>query len=135
MTSNTLRGGKNQYSSSVRCGNWFEQKLEPREQKYDADTRFLLPAPNAKGWTTTAMEYNGGKPDFKPASTMSTDDFVSYQDVPEQVRFSSSYGTAFVACSEQVPPFKLATKDPAMVTESRKSWTGGEPWQFDRTTV
>merc|ERR1719408_1181260 len=95
MTSNTLRGGKNQYSSAVRCGNWFEQKLEPRV----------------------------------------IEDFVSYQDIKPEVRFSSSYGTAFVACSEQIPPFKGPEQDPKMVTEYRKTWTNGEPWQFERTIV
>merc|ERR1711964_791383 len=133
MTSNTLRGGKNVYTSAVLCGNWFEQKFEPVEMSRAKENEHQLPAPNARGWTSTMGEMAGdAAPGFAPKITNATGEIYSYQDVPSDVRFSTAYKRDYVSCNEQVPPFKAPSMPEDKVKAYRDMWTGGEPWQFNR---
>jgi len=133
MASNSLRGGKNIYGSGSLMSNWFEERLEPRNQEAARMKAIALPTKSAKTWsvTSTAVGAASREAMLKASLSTETSNWLKYQKDGDD-RYNTTSGTAFRHPDLQKQPFEAMSIPEDKLAEYREKWTKSESWQFDR---
>mmetsp|Transcript_26207 Transcript_26207/g.41664 ORF Transcript_26207/g.41664 Transcript_26207/m.41664 type:complete len:147 (+) Transcript_26207:63-503(+) len=133
MASNSLRGGKNIYSSGSLMSNWFEERLEPHNQEVARMKSMALPTKSAKTWSTTSSGFGRECQEAMKKSYLSTEtsNWLKYQKDGSD-HYVTTAVSSFCHPEAQVPTHEAPYISEEKLVDYRDRWTRSDVRQFNR---
>jgi len=124
MAATSLRGGKNIYGINTLCGNWAEERWNPKHEARGLKDLYQLPTKSIKNWGKTSAAYGSAMREEM------TKKLARPAPPPPPTEYETTQRRVFSEPSQRELPCEKPKHTEEWLAAYRAQWTNGEPHQY-----